>query len=48
MSPLFSIFFGVTLLQDQLSHRMVLGGAITLVGILIVAVRDRRMVDTGT
>ncbi len=48
LSPLFSIFFGVTLLQDRLSHRMVLGGAITLVGILIVAVRDRRMVDTGS
>lgn len=48
LSPLFSILFGVTLLDDQLSPRMVLGGAITLVGILIVALRDRRMVDTGT
>lgn len=48
LSPLFSILFGVTLLDDQLSPRMVLGGALTLLGILIVALRDRRMVDTGT
>jgi O-acetylserine/cysteine efflux transporter len=48
LSPVFSILFGVTLLDDQLSPRMVLGGAITLVGILIVALRDQRMVDTGT
>ncbi len=48
LSPLFSILFGVTLLDDQLSPRMMLGGAITLVGILIVALRDQRMVDTGT
>ncbi|MEQ1582303.1 MAG: DMT family transporter [Steroidobacteraceae bacterium] len=48
LSPLFSILFGVTLLDDQLSPRMVLGGAITLLGILIVALRDRRMVDTGS
>lgn len=48
LSPVFSILFGVTLLDDQLSPRMVLGGVITLAGILIVALRDRRMVDTGT
>ncbi len=48
LSPVFSILFGVTLLDDQLSPRMVLGGVITLVGILIVALRDQRMVDTGT
>lgn len=48
LSPIFSIVFGVTLLDDQLSPRMVLGGALTLLGILIVALRDRRMVDTGT
>lgn len=48
LSPVFSILFGVTLLDDNLSPRMAIGGAITLVGILIVAMRDRRMVDTGT
>ena len=37
LSPVFSILFGVTLLDDQLSSRMLLGGAITLAGIFIVA-----------
>jgi O-acetylserine/cysteine efflux transporter len=48
LSPIFSIAFGVTVLDDQLSPRMLAGGAITLLGIFIVAIRDRRMVDTGT
>ena len=29
LSPLFGIFFGVTLLHDQLTPRMLLGGAVT-------------------
>jgi O-acetylserine/cysteine efflux transporter len=48
LSPLFGIFFGVTLLNDQLTWRMLLGGAITLVGVLIVLVREKRFIDTGT
>ena len=48
LSPLFGVFFGVTLLQDQLTWRMLLGGAITLVGVLIVLVREKRLIDTGT
>ncbi len=48
LSPIFSIAFGVTVLDDQLSPRMLAGGAITLLGIFIVAIRDQRMVDTGT
>lgn len=48
LSPLFSIAFGVILLQDQLTPRMWLGGAITLVGVLIVITRERRLVDTGS
>ncbi len=48
LSPVFSIVFSVTLLHEQLSSRMLLGGAITLVGVFIVAVRDRKMVDTGS
>jgi uncharacterized membrane protein len=35
LSPLFGIFFGVTLLDDHLTPRMLLGGAVTLVGDLI-------------
>ncbi len=48
LSPLFSIFFGVTLLDDQLTPRMLLGGAVTLAGVLIVVMREQRLVDTGT
>ena len=48
LSPLFSILFGVTLLDDQITARMWVGGAITLAGVLIVVLRERRLVDTGT
>jgi O-acetylserine/cysteine efflux transporter len=48
LSPLFGIFFGVTLLNDQLSSRMLLGGAVTLIGVFIVVMREKRLVDTGT
>jgi O-acetylserine/cysteine efflux transporter len=48
LSPLFGIFFGVMLLNDQLTGRMLFGGAITLIGVLIVVVREKRIVDTGT
>jgi O-acetylserine/cysteine efflux transporter len=48
LSPLFGIFFGVTLLDDQLTPRMLLGGAVTLIGVFIVVMREKRLVDTGT
>ena len=48
LSPLFGVFFGVTLLHDQLTARMLLGGAITLVGVFIVLIREKRLIDTGT
>lgn len=48
LSPLFGIFFGVTLLHDQLTARMLAGGAVTLVGVLIVVLREKRIADTGT
>ena len=48
LSPLFGIFFGVTLLHDQLTPRMLLGGAVTLIGVLIVVLREKRIADTGT
>ena len=48
LSPLFGIFFGVTLLHDQLTARMLVGGAVTLAGVLIVLVREHRIADTGT
>lgn len=48
LSPLFGIFFGVTLLNDQLTPRMLVGGAVTLIGVFIVVMREKRFVDTGT
>jgi O-acetylserine/cysteine efflux transporter len=48
LSPLFSIFFSVTLLNDQLTPRMLIGGAITLLGVFIVVLREKRLFDTGT
>src|SRR5512138_1191019 len=48
LSPLFGILFGVMLLHDQLTPRMLIGGAVTLVGVLIVVVREKKLVDTGT
>lgn len=48
LSPLFGILFGVTLLHDQLTGRMLLGGAVTLLGVFIVVIREKRLVDTGT
>ncbi len=48
LSPLFGVFFGVTLLDDQLTTRMLLGGALTLVGVFIVLMREKRLIDTGT
>lgn len=48
LSPLFGIFFGVTLLNDHLTPRMLVGGLITLCGVFIVVIREKRLVDTGT
>ncbi len=48
LSPLFGITFGVTLLHDQLTARMLVGGAVTLIGVFIVVMREKRLVDTGT
>jgi O-acetylserine/cysteine efflux transporter len=48
LSPIFGVFFGATLLDDQLTSRMLLGGALTLIGVFIVVLREKRIVDTGT
>ena len=48
LSPVFGVMFGVTLLDDQLTPRMLLGGAVTLIGVLIVLVREKKLIDTGT
>jgi len=48
LSPVFGVCFGVALLHDQLTWRMLLGGMITLIGVLIVLLRERKLIDTGT
>ena len=48
LSPLFGVFFGVTLLGDQLTTRIIAGGLMTLTGVLIVALREKQIADTGS
>lgn len=48
LSPVFGVYFGVTLLGDQLSARMILGAIMTLTGVFIVALRERKIIETGT
>jgi drug/metabolite transporter (DMT)-like permease len=48
LSAIFSIICGVVWFGDQLTPRILIGGGIALVGVVIVAMRDKRMVDTGT
>jgi len=48
LSPLFGVFFGVTLLGDQLTTRIIAGGAMTLAGVLIISLREKQIADTGS
>lgn len=42
LAPLFTVFFGVTLLGDTITLRMVIGGIVSLIGVLIVNIRQAR------
>jgi len=48
LSPVFGVMFSVLLLGDQLDWRMVVGGTMTIVGVVIIMSRERVLVDTGT
>ena len=48
LTPIFGVAFSVALLGDHLTSRMILGGAITLLGVFIVVRRERKIFDTGT
>lgn len=48
LSPLFAILFGVTVLGDELTARIIAGGTMTLTGVVIIALREHKMVETGT
>lgn len=42
LTPIFAIIFGVVLLNDQLTWRIVLGGTATLLGILVITQRSSK------
>lgn len=48
LSCLFSILCGVLWFGDRLTARILLGGGLALLGVVIVAMRDQKMVDVGT
>lgn len=48
LSPVFSVVFAVWLLGDRLDWRILTGGAMTLTGVAIIALRERELTGTGT
>jgi O-acetylserine/cysteine efflux transporter len=48
LTPLCSVLFSVLLLGDVLDARMVLGGLLTLSGITVIVMRERRPAATGS
>jgi O-acetylserine/cysteine efflux transporter len=48
LSPVFSVLLSVLFLGETLSPRLVLGGVATLGGVIIITLRERRIVDTGS
>jgi O-acetylserine/cysteine efflux transporter len=48
LSPVFAVVLGVLLLGDHLTARILMGGACTLLGVLIITLREKRIVDTGS
>ncbi|MFO1465237.1 MAG: DMT family transporter [Steroidobacteraceae bacterium] len=48
LSPLFSVIFSITLLGTPLTMRLLLGGGVTLAGVVIIALRERKIMDTGS
>jgi O-acetylserine/cysteine efflux transporter len=48
LSPVFSVLLSVLFLGQTLSSRLVLGGIATLGGVVIITLRERRIVDTGS
>jgi O-acetylserine/cysteine efflux transporter len=48
LTPIFGILFCVLVLGDVLTPKMMVGSVVTLLGVLIVLMRDRKLVDIGT
>lgn len=47
LAPIFTVFFAVTLIGEHLSMRMIIGALVALSGVLIVSIREKKIVDTG-
>ncbi len=47
LSPIFTVMFSVVLLGDVLTTQMIVGALIALSGVLIISIRQKRIVDTG-
>lgn len=45
LSPLFTVLFGVILLGETLTWRIVIGGAVTMAGVAIISMRERTTVQ---
>lgn len=45
LAPFFTVLFGVLVLGDHLTWRMLIGGLITLIGVGIITLRDRRVAE---
>ncbi len=48
LTPLFGVFFSVLFLGDVLDARMVVGGLLTLTGVTVIVVRERKPAPAGT
>jgi O-acetylserine/cysteine efflux transporter len=48
LTPIFSVLFSVLLLGDVLDARMVVGGLLTLTGVTVIVIRERKAAVTGT
>lgn len=47
LAPIWGVVFSVLLLGDTLTERMLIGAVVTLVGVGIVSIRQKELVDTG-
>jgi O-acetylserine/cysteine efflux transporter len=48
LSPVFAVILGVALLGDPLSRQILIGGFCTLLGVFIITMREKRIIDTGS
>ena len=47
LAPVFGMIFGITIWGDELTLRIFIGSMTTLLGVLIIALRKKEIVDTG-